>query len=113
MSNSRLIRSLAGYAVVDFGRFCTGFLVVIRTTLQYLDNRQVYVCQLTGDDTHTDYKQGLAIGMQIMAYGASKPVPFQRGICESQALEGGITGNFTRVGMDLVWQARKSAYLSL
>ncbi|PNY23694.1 Carboxylic ester hydrolase [Tolypocladium capitatum] len=38
---------------------------------------------------------GLAVGMQIMAYGASKPVPFQQGICESQALEPGITGSFT------------------
>lgn len=33
--------------------------------------------------------------MQIMAYGGSKPVPFQQGICESQALEPGITGTFT------------------
>lgn len=40
-----------------------------------------------------------------MAYGASKPVPFQKGICESQALEGGITGNFTRMAMDRVWNA--------
>ncbi|KAI1136933.1 carboxylesterase family protein [Hypoxylon sp. FL0543] len=38
---------------------------------------------------------GLAVGMQIMAYGGSKPAPFQQGICESQALEPGITGNFT------------------
>ncbi|KAI2466133.1 carboxylesterase family protein [Annulohypoxylon bovei var. microspora] len=38
---------------------------------------------------------GLAVGMQIMAYGGSKPAPFQRSICESQALEPGITGNFT------------------
>ncbi|KAK5162880.1 uncharacterized protein LTR77_011137 [Saxophila tyrrhenica] len=38
---------------------------------------------------------GLAVGMQIMAYGASKPVPFQRASCESQALEPGITGHFT------------------
>ncbi|KAI0157771.1 putative lipase [Xylariaceae sp. FL1272] len=42
---------------------------------------------------------GLAIGMQIMAYGGSKPVPFQQGICESQALEPGITGNFTMDAM--------------
>ncbi|KAI1259425.1 putative lipase [Xylariaceae sp. FL1019] len=42
---------------------------------------------------------GLAIGMQIMAYGGSKPVPFSQGICESQALEPGITGNFTRDAM--------------
>ncbi|KAH9901809.1 acetylcholinesterase [Xylariomycetidae sp. FL2044] len=38
---------------------------------------------------------GLAVGMQIMAYGGERPVPFQRAICESQALEPGITGNFT------------------
>ncbi|TPX14715.1 uncharacterized protein E0L32_005110 [Thyridium curvatum] len=38
---------------------------------------------------------GLAVGAQILAYGGSKPVPFQQGICESQALEPGITGNFT------------------
>lgn len=30
-----------------------------------------------------------------MAYGGSKPLPFQQAICESQALEPGITGNFT------------------
>ena len=33
--------------------------------------------------------------MQIMAYGGSKPVPFQQASCESQALEPGITGEFT------------------
>lgn len=38
---------------------------------------------------------GLAVGLQIMAYGGSKPAPFQRAICESQALEPGITGNVT------------------
>ncbi|KAL2158163.1 hypothetical protein VTH06DRAFT_4731 [Thermothelomyces fergusii] len=38
---------------------------------------------------------GLAVGMHIMAYGGTKPVPFQQGICQSQALEPGITGNFT------------------
>jgi carboxylesterase type B len=38
---------------------------------------------------------GLAVGLQLLAYGGAKPLPFQRGICESQALEPGITGNFT------------------
>ncbi|RCI12344.1 hypothetical protein L249_1107 [Ophiocordyceps polyrhachis-furcata BCC 54312] len=38
---------------------------------------------------------GLAVGLQVMAYGGRKPVPFQQAICESQALEPGITGNFT------------------
>ncbi|KAK3306179.1 Alpha/Beta hydrolase protein [Chaetomium strumarium] len=45
---------------------------------------------------------GLAVGMQLMAYGASKPVPFQRAICQSQALEPGITGNFTIDAMQAV-----------
>ncbi|KAJ4369266.1 hypothetical protein N0V86_009097 [Didymella sp. IMI 355093] len=39
---------------------------------------------------------GLAIGMHILAYGGTKPLPFQRGIAESQSLEPGITGNFSR-----------------
>lgn len=34
--------------------------------------------------------------MHILAYGASKPAPFHRAICQSQALEGDITGNITR-----------------
>lgn len=42
---------------------------------------------------------GLAIGMHILAYGGTKPLPFQRGIAESQSLEPGITGNFTRDAM--------------
>lgn len=37
-----------------------------------------------------------------MAYGGTKPVPFQQGICQSQALEPGITGNFTMNEMQLV-----------
>lgn len=41
----------------------------------------------------------------MMAYGASKPLPFQQGICESQALEPGITGNFTIDAMQLVVDA--------
>ncbi|KAI0403330.1 putative lipase [Xylaria palmicola] len=48
---------------------------------------------------------GLAVGMQIMAYGGSKPVPFQQGICESQNNEPGITGNFTIDAMQLVVDA--------
>ncbi|RSL69549.1 hypothetical protein CEP53_002177 [Fusarium sp. AF-6] len=39
---------------------------------------------------------GLAVGMQTLAYGGSKPAPFNQGICQSQALELGITGNFTQ-----------------
>lgn len=33
--------------------------------------------------------------MQLLAYGGSKPVPFHQAICQSQALEPGITGNYT------------------
>jgi carboxylesterase type B len=42
---------------------------------------------------------GLAIGMQIMAYGGEKPLPFQRGIAQSQSLEPGITGTFAKDAM--------------
>ncbi|KAF1847553.1 alpha/beta-hydrolase [Cucurbitaria berberidis CBS 394.84] len=42
---------------------------------------------------------GLAIGLQILAYGGTKALPFQQGIAESQALEPGITGNFTKDAM--------------
>jgi carboxylesterase type B len=45
---------------------------------------------------------GLAIGMQIMAYGGEKPLPFQQGIAQSQSLEPGITGRFARDAMALV-----------
>lgn len=37
-----------------------------------------------------------------MAFGATKPVPFQQAVCESQALEPGITGNYTYHQMDLL-----------
>lgn len=43
--------------------------------------------------------------MQILAYGGSQPVPFQQGICESQALEPGITGDFTKTQMQLLANA--------
>lgn len=39
--------------------------------------------------------------MQIMAYGSTEQ-PFQQGICESQALEPGITANFTRDAMEAI-----------
>ncbi|KAJ8123884.1 hypothetical protein ONZ43_g269 [Nemania bipapillata] len=48
---------------------------------------------------------GLAVGMQIMAYGATKPVPFRQAICESQNNEPGITANFTIDAMQLVVDA--------
>lgn len=39
---------------------------------------------------------GLAVGLQLLAYGGQKELPYQQGICESQALEPGITGSFAR-----------------
>ncbi|KAJ4298231.1 hypothetical protein N0V90_006130 [Kalmusia sp. IMI 367209] len=48
---------------------------------------------------HGQSSGGLAVGVQLLAYGGEKPLPYQRGICQSQALEPGITGNFTRDAM--------------
>ncbi|EFR04877.1 hypothetical protein MGYG_09179 [Nannizzia gypsea CBS 118893] len=45
---------------------------------------------------------GVSVGMQMLAYGGKVPVPFQQGICQSQVLEPGIMGNFTRTAMELV-----------
>lgn len=45
---------------------------------------------------HGQSSGGLAVGMQIMAYGAKRPVPFSGAICESQAVEPDITSNVTR-----------------
>ncbi|KAK7746809.1 hypothetical protein SLS53_001997 [Cytospora paraplurivora] len=45
---------------------------------------------------------GLAVGMQILAYGGTRPVPFQQAICQSQAIEPGLTGNFTTDALQLV-----------
>lgn len=40
--------------------------------------------------------------MQTLAFGGIRSVPSQQGICESQALEPGITGNFTIIQMQLL-----------
>lgn len=45
---------------------------------------------------------GLSVGMQIMAYGGTKSVPFQQGIMQSQATEPGITANWTIDAMQRV-----------
>ncbi|ODA78219.1 hypothetical protein RJ55_05600 [Drechmeria coniospora] len=45
---------------------------------------------------------GLAVGMHIVAYAGRKRAPFHRAICQSQALEPGITANFTSSAMRAV-----------
>ena len=45
------------------------------------------------------------MGMQIMAYGGQKPVPFHQAIAQSQILEPGIAGEFTHNAMARVLNA--------
>ena len=52
---------------------------------------------------HGQSSGGLAMGIQALAYGGTKPAPFQRFVAESQALEIAITGNVTRHNMYRVW----------
>ncbi|KAF2482391.1 putative lipase [Neohortaea acidophila] len=47
---------------------------------------------------------GLAMGMQMLAYGGSQGFSFQRVSAESQIMEGGITGNFTLHAMERIVQ---------
>ncbi|OAF99187.1 putative lipase [Paraphaeosphaeria sporulosa] len=56
---------------------------------------------------HGQSSGGLAVGMQLLAFGGEKALPYQRGICQSQALEPGITGNFTRDAMNKVIEYTK------
>ncbi|KAK8859268.1 lipase [Apiospora arundinis] len=51
---------------------------------------------------HGQSSGGLAVTAQILAYGGNKPVPFQQGICESQALAFGLTANTTRDAVQAV-----------
>lgn len=54
---------------------------------------------------HGQSSGGLSVGLQIMAYGGSKPVPFHKAIAQSQVLEPGITGKFTDDAMARVLNA--------
>jgi len=48
---------------------------------------------------------GLAMGMQMLAYGGAQGFPFHQVSAESQILEGGITGNFTTKAMERIVSA--------
>ena len=54
---------------------------------------------------HGQSSGGLSVGLQIMAYGGSKPAPFHKAIAQSQVLEPGITGKFTEDAMARVLNA--------
>ncbi|GAB7328670.1 hypothetical protein MBLNU13_g00597t2 [Cladosporium sp. NU13] len=54
---------------------------------------------------HGQSSGGLSVGLQIMAYGGSKPVPFHKAIAQSQVLEPGLTGEFTDNAMARVLNA--------
>ncbi|KAK4140564.1 Alpha/Beta hydrolase protein [Dichotomopilus funicola] len=45
---------------------------------------------------------GLSVSLQLMAYGATKPVPFHQAIAQSQMLEPGIAGNYTLQATQMV-----------
>lgn len=47
-----------------------------------------------------------------MAYGGSRPSPFQQAICESQCLDLAITGNVTRHSMARTWAKTSCANLT-
>lgn len=53
---------------------------------------------------HGQSSGGLAVGIQMLAYGNLKPYPFQQVIGQSQILEPDITGNVSRHAMARVWK---------
>ena len=75
----------------------------IRDQRLALDWIQQNIAAFGGDSSkvtiHGQSSGGLSMGMQVLAYGGTKPVPFQQIICQSQALENAITGNVTRHSM--------------
>lgn len=75
------------------------------------------ICNFGGDPEniliHGQSSGGLAVGMQMLAYGGSEPQVFHKAIGQSQILEGGITGNFTRDAMQDVADYTKCNSTSL
>lgn len=69
------------------------------------DNIEVFGGDPEKITIHGQSSGGVSVGMQTLAYGGTQPAPFQQAICESQALEPGITGNFTLVQMQLLVDA--------
>ncbi|KAI5367146.1 putative carboxylesterase, type B, carboxylesterase type B, active, alpha/Beta hydrolase [Septoria linicola] len=75
------------------------------------------ICNFGGDPDnvliHGQSSGGLAVGMQMLAYGGEEPQVFHKAIGQSQILEGGITGNFTRDAMQDVADYTKCNSTSL
>ncbi|KAF1961648.1 alpha/beta-hydrolase [Byssothecium circinans] len=57
---------------------------------------------------HGQSSGGLAVGIQLLAYGGTKPLPYQRGIAQSQALEPGIVAPITSDGQPLTLLGREA-----
>lgn len=71
-------------------------------SLQAVRRQVIPSCLFEIEQGLTLQKPGLAVTAQILAYGGEKPVPFQRGICESQAIATGLTGTYTRDAMQVL-----------
>ncbi|KAJ1323318.1 acetylcholinesterase [Microdochium nivale] len=62
----------------------------------------MFKTQADGIVTDSHAITGFSVTAQLLAYGGTKPVPFQKGICESQAIAVGITSTYTRDSMQLL-----------
>lgn len=61
---------------------------------------------------HGQSSGGLAMGMQMLAYGGTRPAPFHQVIAESQVLEPAITSNATLKSMRRAWTLTSCANLT-
>ncbi|KAI3615295.1 carboxylesterase family protein [Moniliophthora roreri] len=94
--------SIFGFALSDALRANNSLNVGLKDQRLALEWVQEHIEFFGGDpDRVTIFGQSsgglfcLSVGIQILAYGGSKPVPFHAGIMESTALEPTSTSNFT------------------